>query len=169
MLYATGLALHREDPDHALEYFEEAAALVREGAVFMSIGINLAQLARLRDERGELSAAFAALDEGLEYFRRIGPQLDLPAIVAQLCRTFARNDRPEAAAVLAGVLSEGAIADLAGARTPERVARATAPARNQLGDTTYEQLFARGAAMSYADAMTYARTQLKELPNTPQS
>jgi hypothetical protein len=134
--------------------------------VFISIGINLAQLARLRDERGELAAALDALDEGLEYFRRVGPQLDLTSIVAQLCRTLARNDRPEAAAVLAGVISEGAIADLAGAGTPGRVARATAPARTQLGDNAYDQLFARGAAMSYADAMSYARTQLKELTTT---
>jgi predicted ATPase/class 3 adenylate cyclase len=171
VLYSAGLVLNREDPDHALEYFEESAALVREGAGFISVGIvgiNLAKLARLRDERGELSVALAALDEGLEYFRRVGPQLDLPSIVAQLCRTFVRNDRPEAAAVLAGVLSDGAIADLAGARTPERIARATAPARTRLGDTTYEQLFAHGAAMSYTDAMTYARTQLKELAVTTQ-
>jgi hypothetical protein len=132
------------------------------------MGLSYAHRARLLDERGELSRALDALDEGLEYFRRVGPQLDIAGIFVQMCRTFARNARPEASATIAGIVSDGAIADLAGAGTPDRVSRATTPARAQLGDHTYEQLYTRGAAMTYSDAMDYARTQLKELADTSQ-
>jgi predicted ATPase/class 3 adenylate cyclase len=165
-LWVGGLVFHLDEPDRALEYLEEAAALLRQGAFYVSMGIGFAYRARLRDERGELDLALGALDEGLEYFRRVGPQLDISAIFVQMCRTFARNARPEAASILAGVVSIGAIADLSGAGTPTRVARATAPARDELGDHAYEQLYARGAAMSYAEAMEYARAQLRELAVT---
>jgi hypothetical protein len=84
-------------------------------------------------------------------------------VVAQMCRTFARNGRPEAAIVLAGVISEGALAHFAAIGTPARVARAVAPARTQLGNDGYHQLYTRGAAMSYTEAMDYARAQLKDL------
>jgi tetratricopeptide (TPR) repeat protein len=166
MLYSAGLALWRDEPEHALEYFVESAALVREGVTYLGVGINLAHLARLEDERGELRRALEVLDEGIEHCRRVGPRVDIAAIFAQMCRTFARNDWPEPAAVLAGVVSEGAIANLSGANTPDRIARATAPARAQLGGNTYQQLYTRGIAMSYADAIEYARAQLNELADT---
>jgi tetratricopeptide (TPR) repeat protein len=168
LLYAAGLALWRNEPQRALEYFAESAALVRAGVTYLGTGINFAHLARLEDERGELRRALEVLDEGIEHCRRVGPRVDIAAIFAQICRTFARNGWIEPAAVLAGVVSEGAIANLSGPNTPERIARATAPARAQLGDNTYQQLYTRGIAMSYADALTYARTQLKELANTTQ-
>jgi predicted ATPase/class 3 adenylate cyclase len=166
MVYSAGLALWRDEPEQALEYFAESAALVRAGVTYLGVGINLAHLARLEDERGELRRALEVLDEGIEHCRRVGPRVDIAGIFAQMCRTFARNDWPVPAAVLAGVVSEGAIAKLSGAKTPDRIARAMAPARAQLGDDTYQQLFTRGAAMSYADAIEYARAQLNEIINT---
>jgi hypothetical protein len=162
-LWVAGLVSQRDDPDQALEHLEASAALLRQGAFHVSIALVHAHRARLRDERGELSLAVDALDEGLDYIRRAGPQLDVVATFAQMSRTFARNGAPEASATIAGIVSEGAIASLAGAGTPDRVARASATARAALGDHVYEQLYARGAAMTYPEAMDYARTQLEDL------
>jgi hypothetical protein len=55
------------------------------------------------------------------------------------------------------------IAHFGAAGTSERIARALAPARTQLRDDAYTELYRRGAAMSYAQAMSYARSQLKDL------
>jgi predicted ATPase/class 3 adenylate cyclase len=166
LLYTAGLALWRDEPQRALEYFAESAALARAGVTYVGAGINLAHLARLEDERGELGRALEVLDEGIEHCRRVGPRVDIAAIFAQICRTFARNGWLEPAAVLAGVVSEGAIANLSGPNTPERIARATTPARAQLGDNTYQRLYTRGVAMSYADAIDYARARLNGLADS---
>jgi predicted ATPase/class 3 adenylate cyclase len=165
-LWVAGLVSQRDDPDQALEYLDESAALLRQGAFHVSMGLVHAHRARLRDERGELNLALDALDEGLDYFRRAGPQLDVVAIFAQMSRTFARNGRPEASATIAGIVSEGAINALAVPGTPERVARASAPARTELGDHVYQQLYAHGAAMTYPEAIDYARTQLEVTATT---
>jgi hypothetical protein len=153
----------RDDPDQALVYLEESAALLRQGAFHVSLGLVHAHRARLHDERGELRLALDALDEGVDYFRCVGPLVDLVAIFVQMSRTLARNGRPEASATIAGIVSEGAIASLAGTGTPDRVARALAPARAELGNHVYKQLYAHGAAMIYPEAMDYARIQLEDL------
>ena len=73
-------------------------------------------------------------------------------VVAQLARTLAGHGQAEPAAILAGIVGAGALASMARSGTPERLAHITAAARTQLGDTAYEEAFARGAAMSYDDA-----------------
>jgi predicted ATPase len=165
-LSSAGMVYHLDEPERALQYLEESADLQRQGASVQSTGIALAYRARIRDERGELEAALDVLAEGIEHFRRVGPRLDITALFVQICRTFARNRRFEASAILAGVVSEGTIAEFSGAGTPERVSRASENARTELGDHTYQQLYQRGTTMTYADAIQYARTQLKELSDT---
>ena len=54
----------------------------------------------------------------------------------------------------------GPLATMGASATPERIERATAAARAQLGDSAYDDAFARGAAMSYDEAIAYAGTQL---------
>jgi hypothetical protein len=44
--------------------------------------------------------------------------------------------------------------------TSERIERATAAAHAQPGDSAYDGAFARGVAMSYDEAIAYARNQL---------
>jgi predicted ATPase/class 3 adenylate cyclase len=167
-LYGAGQGFRTQEPDRALAYFKESAALVRDGARHPSLGTNCAYLARLADERGDVPTALDALDQALEHFRRIGPRTEMIAVLAQMCRTFARN-RPEPAAVLAGIICEGPIAHFGAAGTPERIARALTPARTQLTDDAYTELYRRGAAMSYAEAMDYARTQLQDAATTTRS
>jgi hypothetical protein len=73
-------------------YLDEAAALFRQGAFHVSLGLVHAHRARLRDERGELGLALDALDEGLDYFRRAGPKLDLAGIFVRVGRSRATAD-----------------------------------------------------------------------------
>jgi len=126
----------------------------------VNFGGALARIARLRDRNGDLPGALEALHEAVSHYQRIGPRTELTVVVAQLARTLGGHDQPEPAAILAGVVGAGPLTTMARSGTPERVARATAAARTQLGDMAYDQAFARGAAMSYDDAIAYVRTEL---------
>jgi predicted ATPase/class 3 adenylate cyclase len=155
-LWTGGLAFEADNPPKALAMFEESAAQARAGANATNFGATLAHIARLRDQSGDLSGALLALREALEYFLRVGRRAEVVVPVAQLSRTLAAHDRAESAAVIAGVVAAGPLAAMARAGTPERLARATARARGQLGDVRYDTAFARGAAMSYDEALAYA-------------
>jgi predicted ATPase/class 3 adenylate cyclase len=159
-LWITALTHEADDPDAALAALDEKIELVRAGANDVNFGAALAHIARLRDRNGDLPGALDALHKAVTHFQRVGPRAELVVVVAQLARTLASHGEAEPAATLAGAVASGPLAAMGASRTPQRMERATAAARSQLGDTAYRNAFARGAAMTYDDAIAYARTEL---------
>jgi hypothetical protein len=160
MLWATGYALERQDPAAALRAFAESAALVRAGANDTNFGATLAHLAVLRDQEGDHVGALGDLLEAVDYFERSGPRAELVVVIARASRLLADHGQPDASAILAGVLTVGPLASMAATNTGDRMVRASAAARQQLGDA-YDLAFRRGAAMSYDEAIAYAHTTLE--------
>ncbi len=130
---------------------------MRAGADDVNFGGTLARIARLRDRKGDRRGALDALDEALEHFHRTGPRTELVVVIAQLSRTLSRLGTAEPAATLAGTIVAGPFASLTAVNSDDRLARATTGARETLGDTGYNAAYARGEAMTYAEAMSYAR------------
>jgi hypothetical protein len=159
-LWCVGLVAEPSNPDGALALFEEAAALVRAGANDVNFGGTLAHIARHRDRRGDQLGALDALREALDHFRRIGIRPEIVVVLAQLIRTLIELHRDETAAVIAGIIAEGSLADMANNDTSERITTITASARERLGSQAYNNAFARGAVMPIDDAMFFARTEL---------
>ncbi len=159
-LFSFALTCEADDPDAALAALEESVELMRAGASDTNFGAALARIARLRDRNADFSGALDVLHEAVAHFQRVGPRAELVVVVAQLARTLAGNGYPEPAATLAGIVAAGPLASMAAIGTPDRVARATAAARTQLGDTAYDAAFARGAAMTYDDAFAFTRDVL---------
>jgi len=159
-LWIAGLTREADQPEAALKALEESVELVRVGASDVNFGGALARLARLRDRDGDLAGALDALHEAVTYCQRVGPRTELVVVVAQFARTLAAHGEAERAAVVAGIVAAGALMAMGATGTPQRMERATVTARAQIGDTAYDSAFARGAAMSYNDAITYIRSQL---------
>ncbi len=159
-LWITALTREADDPDAALAALDENVELVRGGANDVNFGAALARIARLHDGNGDLAGAFDALHEAVTHFQRVGPRTELTTLVAQLARTLAGHGAAEPAAVLAGIVAAGPLAAMAASGTPERMERATAAARAQLGNTAYDDAFARGATMTFDDAIAYVRIEV---------
>jgi hypothetical protein len=167
------LTREADKPETALRALEESVELVRVGASDVNFGGALARMARLRDRDGDLAGALDALHEAVTYFQRVGPRTELVVVVAQFARTLAGRGKAEPAAVVAGIVAAGPLMAMGATGTPQRMERATVTARAEIGDVAYETAFARGAAMTYDDAITYIRSQLDlaiaETDNSPLS
>jgi hypothetical protein len=157
--YALGQALVDSDPAAALVAYEEGVALTRRGASSNVLRLGLAHIACVRAAAGDVAAATAALREAVIHACDAGYR---PIVVGALDRcvhAFASLEFNEQAAVLAGVVIEGPLADLNYLRGSTAAERRVAldRVRNRLGEAQYNRAVQYGSNLSYEEVVLYAR------------
>jgi predicted ATPase len=163
--YALGWAIRHRHPDEALGAFDQSVVLARCGAGTIALPNALTFGAHAAAALGDVDGARARLNDALEEclrdddWSRITQALDA-AVDIFSCRGEAR-----AAVVLTGAV-ETTLAPLRppyisspGPALAVRTAN-LARARQQLGDSRYEQAHAEGAAMSPQDSLAFALQHL---------
>jgi predicted ATPase len=163
-LYAIGLAGSQTRPDAALIALDEHIAIVRAGpAVFSLLPRCLALAAQIRAAGGDLPEALDELRQAIDTAHSTG---DRPAMAFTLARgvSVMRYGDPTTAAVLSGVVSNGALAQFA-VLTWERdwFQHVVEEIRAVLGTQPCEQASAEGAALSYDDALAVATDAIDHL------
>jgi hypothetical protein len=163
--YALGLALRYRHPAEAVAAFDQSVTVVRRGASTAALPTALSFGAWAAAALGDSNAATSRLKDALEGavrdddWARITWSLDIAVDI------FSWRGDAEAAAVLAGAV-ETALAPLRrlqiSTRGPGLTLRAAnlTRARQELGDSLYEQARAEGVAMSRQDALAFALRHL---------
>jgi tetratricopeptide (TPR) repeat protein len=162
--FALGWALYHRHPDEAMAACDRFLALARRGAGTVPLASGLFMAAQAASQ-GHADLARSRLREGLEEAIRDDSWTQITAGLDTAVDTFWYLGEPRVAAVLAGTI-ETTLAPLRwpyiasrGPGLPARIANLTAM-KETLGDTTYEQAHAEGAAMSRQDAVAYALRHL---------
>jgi predicted ATPase len=159
--YTLGDALRHRHPDAALAAFDRSVALARGGASTLTLVIALSHGAREVAALGDADGARARLKDALELCLRDDDWATSAQSLDDAVDIFSCRGEARAAAVLAGAI-ETNLAPLrdpyVALRGPGLVVRTAnlAQARQQLGDSCYEQARAEGAAMSPQDALAFA-------------
>jgi ATP/maltotriose-dependent transcriptional regulator MalT len=163
--FALGTALHHRDPDKALVAFDQVALLAKQGAspgVLLPARCFAAQVtAALGDADGATARLKDVLDEALREDEQyiIAMSLDV-AVDVFSCRGEARSAAVLAAAVET-TLAPQRFPDFS-YRGPALAVRTAnlARARQELGDSHYEEARGEGVAMSREDAVAFALRHL---------
>jgi predicted ATPase len=163
--YFLGWALRDRDPDEAMAVFDRFVALARRGASTLPLATGLFLVARLAASQGHAEVARSRLREALEEAIRDDSWAQITMGLDTAVDTFWYLGEARAAAVLAGAV-ETTLAHLRfpavasrGPGLPVRIANLTG-ARETLGDTSYEQAWAEGAAMSRQEAVAFTLQHL---------
>jgi predicted ATPase/class 3 adenylate cyclase len=163
-LFALGFAGWRFEPAEALTALEEAITLMRTIGQTSTLGHSLALAALIRARRGDRVGALGALREAIERSYDIG---DRPQVVTSLERAvpaLIALAEPEPACILAG-LTTGPLAELGILPAPDRddAQQALDNVRMEFGSERFEQLVARGRALTYDQAVADALNELGQL------
>jgi predicted ATPase len=163
--YGLGWALRHRDPDQAMAAFDRFVALARRGAGTVPLATGLFLVARLAASQGHAEVARSRLREALEEAIRDDSWAQIATGLDTAVDTFWYLDEARAAAVLAGAVDT----TLAPLRWPHVASRGPglavrnanlARARQELGDSRYEQARAEGGAMSRQEALAFALQHL---------
>jgi hypothetical protein len=135
-----------------------------------TLGHTLALAALIRARRGDRLGALGALREAIERSSDIG---DRPQVVTSLERSvpaLIALGEPEPACILAG-FTTGPLAGLGVVPAADRddAQQALDYVRVRLGSERFEQLVARGKAMTYDQAVIYALNELDQLLGQPET
>jgi hypothetical protein len=166
-LFAEGLAHVEDDPTHALAAFEESLALTDAGASDIVFGEIQEQLIRLRILLGDLAGAVAAAHTGFDYAVEVGNRLTSVTVLWYALEALVPLGAVELAGTLFGLVDDAPeIAPMLSVFVgPQSIRHAELreQVRAALGDQRFAEFAARGAAMSYDDAVTYFRPELAHL------
>jgi tetratricopeptide (TPR) repeat protein len=154
-LYGLGLALARKEPARALETFHQALAYAREHRQVLVEASIYRDAARVETVSGDIGAALNLYDFAIDVQHRSGNLANLAVTFASLSVCFDRLERPEIAATLYGITTH------ISAREPGIRRSVLGRMREALGDAAFERCVAAGAAMEPADAVQYAREQIR--------
>jgi hypothetical protein len=154
-LMAYGFALRNAAPDRALEAMHQGLAIAHDSGNRFNESHLMANLAQLDLERGDPSSALAHIGLAIRYMHVSGNIVTVRSPVTNLAIFLDRIGHYEAAAITAGF----AFSPLMAASFPN-LNTAIAHLRDVLGESTYESLARKGAAMSTAAMATYADEQI---------
>jgi predicted ATPase/class 3 adenylate cyclase len=164
--FGLGWALRHRDPDQAMAAFNESVALNSRGAAASTVyALSLSFGARIAASRGDGQGARVRLEQALEESRRDDDWNTLAGSLDAAVDTFYCLDDLQAAATLAGAL-DAAFAPLRWpyiSSTGPGLAVRTANlerTRQTLGPALYEEAWAKGASMSWQDALAFALDRL---------
>ena len=155
-LYAYGRAFSESDPTRAL-------GILREGLIYANEHrmpvweANIAFLAAgLEAVHGNTDRGLEMFDTTIESFQHAGAIANTAATLGSLATIFDRFERPDIAATLYGATTDHAhVSAISG--LPGLVDHLS----TILGSTRFEDCVATGAAMGLADAVRYARLQIR--------
>jgi predicted ATPase/DNA-binding SARP family transcriptional activator len=154
-MYGLGLALARNEPVRALETFHQALAYAREHRQVLVEASIYRDAARVETVNGDIGAALKLYDFAIDVQHRSGNLANLAVTFASLSVCFDRLERHEIAATLYGITTH------ISAREPGIRRSVLGHLREVLGDAAFERCVAAGVAMEPADAVGYARDQIK--------
>jgi predicted ATPase len=154
-LDAYGRAYAQTDADKALGAFRESLEIAdRNHIAFFRAGVA-ADFARLVAE-GDLDEGLALFDEIVDAAHRGGSPTQVDLALADLAFVFRDLGRAEIAATVYG--SSTRSSNIAGVTLlPELIEHL----RDRLGEATFDECVATGAAMETADAVRFARQQIQ--------
>jgi ATP/maltotriose-dependent transcriptional regulator MalT len=148
LLGLANIARRRGQPEEAMRYAREAMTLPRSGAVPLMRSSVYVALGYCADLTGDVDTALEAQREGLDVALLMGSARVIANAVEGLAGALALAGEAQSAASLLGAAD--ALRRRSGGPMPaaERfdVDRAERRARQQLGDTAFDQAFAAGAA-----------------------
>jgi predicted ATPase/class 3 adenylate cyclase len=163
--FALGKALRGRHPDEAVAAFDQVVALAKGGASGALLLEAQCYGAQLAAALGDADGARVRLKEALDHALRDGEGAILARSLDVAVDILSYRGEARAAAVLAGVVET----TLAPHRFPDVASRGPAlalrianldRAREELGDSPYQQARAEGAAMSRQDALAFTLRHL---------
>jgi hypothetical protein len=162
-LYLVALTTWRSSPDEALAALE-ATGIPTELSATMR-GRSLALAAQLRAAKGDAPGAISALREAIPETHRYGELTGIATTFDRGIQVLTHLGHYELAAVLGGIATEGVFANTYGVPAHELPDRQSALERleAELGTERYAAAIARGAAMSYDEALNSTTTALYAL------
>jgi predicted ATPase len=163
--FALGWTLRHRHPDEALAAFDQSVVLARRGASTSVLPVALSCGAQAAAALGDVDGASARLRDALEDRLRDDDWTVLTQSLDAAVDIFSYRGEARAAAVLAGAV-ETTLAPLRppyiSSRGPALAARTAnlARAKQELGESCYQQARAEGVAMSRQDALAFALEHL---------
>jgi predicted ATPase len=157
LLTAKGIALSESDPTAALAAFDEALELARASGNRLLNAMILSNVAALQVRAGEPKTALRSLLRALEDSRGSVDRAFLANVLAALVVIFERLGRTESAATLYG-------AELREFKTLEAVwelPEACGRVRRTLGDSEFQRLAEKGAALPISEIAHYAEDEIR--------
>jgi predicted ATPase len=150
-LNAAGYAYQQADPERALDWHHQAIAYSVENSPFF-VSIAALRAAPLEMLNGDPCHGLELYDRALQSYYQCGNVLMTAGTISGLADAFHRLQHPDIAAILAG----------AAARHPIVVNPDTEQGlRATLGEATYADHFATGAAMDLPEATRFARDHIE--------
>lgn len=161
--YLVALTTWRSSPDDALAGLEASGYTSDFSATLR--GRALALAAQLRATKGDADGAISALKQAIPATHRYGELSGIATTFDRGIHVLTDLGHDELAAVLGGIATEGVFADTFGVPAHELPDRQRALERLQLnlGAERYAAAVARGAAMSYDEALESTTRALEEL------
>jgi predicted ATPase len=157
--FTLGEALALTDPEAALANFEESLTVTRNGASDIVFSPALAQIGRLKARAGDAAGATAALREAVVQAHDGGYRPSVVAGLEQCVHAFASLELDEPAAVLAGAVTQGPLAEL-NYRSASMAADRQAVldgTRRRLGADQYHRAMQYGSSLTYEEVVRYTR------------
>lgn len=151
-----GRAFSDSDPARALNAYRQGLDYTRENRVPIIEAYISADVAALEAVHGDFEEALELFDASIVLFHRAGDHSGVGSTFGQLAVFFDRFDRPEIAATVYGASARYGLTDLV-----VNLADVVEHLRSILGESGFDESVATGAAMELADAVEYARRQIK--------
>jgi hypothetical protein len=151
-----GRAFIDTDPERALAAFREGLDYTRQHRLPLIEVVTAYTAAGIVARYGDLDTALGLFDSALETVHRAGVDTDRALTLGYLAMLFCRINQAEAAATIYG----------ASTRSPSigmvrSLPQAVEQLQISLGQLTFQQRVAAGAAMEPADAVAYARQHIR--------
>jgi tetratricopeptide (TPR) repeat protein len=163
-LYLVALTSWRTAPDDALAALDECLGLGQSIQANWR-GRALALAAQLRAGMGDADGAISALRQAITQCHRSGERTGVATAIDRGIQVLASTGHHEMSAFLGGIMTEGVFANIHGVPVHELPDRQRVVKRleAELGADRYAAAIARGAAMSYDEALDSTTRALNAL------
>ena len=164
-LYAYACAWWRDNPADALIALEESFSLSGQGGTDVVLENSHMLLGQIRLALGDLRGALGAFRSAIETADRVGNRTALVGTLWFTMEVLSTFEAHDLAAICIGLTEDNPVAAFTAAWTTRELdddphARARESTRAALGESRYDQLVSHGGAMSYEDAVAWARVAL---------
>jgi predicted ATPase len=155
-LAGAGRAFTDDDPGRALAAYRRGLTYARGHRLPVWEARLAREAAGLEAVHGELEQALALFDTTIDAFHRAGDVANAAVTLTHLAVFFDRIERPEIAATIYGASTRPTSINMV-----TNLDDVLQHLRGALGETRFDDCVAEGAALEHADAVHYAREQIR--------